>query len=80
MPPGIDAPPTRLTIRLTNEENILTIHTRAPGDTDWRKFDVQMEVSGYHHNVAYDFLSLRPALYVAGGGEARFRDFRYEAL
>ncbi len=25
-----------------------------------------MEVSGYHHNVAYDFLSLRPALYAAG--------------
>jgi hypothetical protein len=34
-------------------------------------FDVQMEVSGYHHNVAYDFLSLRP-LYSAGTGEARF--------
>lgn len=80
LPPGMAAPPRRLTIRLTNEENILTIHTRAPGDSDWRKFDVQMEVSGYHHNVAYDFLSLRPALYVAGAGAARFRSFTYEAL
>jgi hypothetical protein len=43
-------------------------------------FGVRMEVSGYHHNVAYDFLSLRPALYAAGAGEARFRDFRYQAL
>lgn len=39
-----------------------------------------MEVSGYHHNVAYDFLSLRPALYAAGSGEVRFRNFRYRAL
>jgi hypothetical protein len=34
----------------------------------------------YHHNVAYDFLSLRPVLYVAGTGEARFRDLVYRAL
>lgn len=70
----------RLDIRLTNERNILTIHTSADRRASWQKFDVQMEVSGYHHNVAYDFLSLRPALYAAGRGEARFRDFRYQAL
>jgi len=39
-----------------------------------------MEVSGYHHNVAYDFLSLRPAIYAVGGGEARFSDFIYRGL
>jgi hypothetical protein len=39
-----------------------------------------MEVSGYHHNVGYDFLSLRPAVYAAGTGEVRFRDFKYRAL
>lgn len=74
------APVSRLRIRLTNDRNILTIHTRAPGEPRWRKFDVQMEVSGYHHNVAYDFLSLRPAVYAAGQGEARFSDFTYRAL
>ncbi|MFM6854710.1 MAG: family 43 glycosylhydrolase [Sphingopyxis sp.] len=75
------APAQRLRLRVTNDRNIVTIHTRAPDDADWRKFDVQMEVSGYHHNVAYDFLSLRPALYCAGGsGQAVFRDFRYAAL
>jgi xylan 1,4-beta-xylosidase len=70
----------RLSLRLTNDRNILTIHTSDDGRATWRKFDVQMEVSGYHHNVAYDFLSLRPALYAAGSGEARFRNFTYEAL
>jgi xylan 1,4-beta-xylosidase len=73
-------PPRRLQIRLENDRNILTIRTRADASASWVKFDVQMEVSGYHHNVAYDFLSLRPALYAAGQGAARFRHFRYEAL
>jgi hypothetical protein len=39
-----------------------------------------MEVSGYNHNTVYDFLSLRPAIYVAGPGEARFRAVKYRAL
>jgi beta-xylosidase len=47
---------------------------------DWEKFDVQIETSGYHHNVAYDFLSLRPAIYSAGAGEARFKNLRYKGL
>ena len=67
-------------LRLTNDRNILTIHTSADRGATWQKFDVQMEVSGYHHNVAYDFLSLRPALYAAGSGEARFSNFTYQAL
>jgi beta-xylosidase len=67
-------------MRLTNDRNILTIHTSGDGGRTWQKFDVQMEVSGYHHNVAYDFLSLRPALYVAGQGAARFANVTYQAL
>jgi xylan 1,4-beta-xylosidase len=75
------ATPIRKTkLRLTNDRNILTIHTSTDEGASWQKFDVQMEVSGYHHNVAYDFLSLRPALYAAGKGEVRFRNFIYEAL
>ena len=71
---------TKLRIRLTNIRNILTIHTSIDGGASWKKFDVQMEVSGYHHNVAYDFLSLRPAFYAAGEGEARFSSFVYRGL
>ena len=74
------APSRRLRIRLTNLQNILTIHTSTDGGRSWQKFDVQMELSGYHHNVAYDFLSLRPALYAAGQGEARFSNFVYRGL
>lgn len=70
----------RLRLRLTNIRNILTIHTSLDDGASWQKFDVQMELSGYHHNVAYDFLSLRPALYAAGQGEARFPNFIYRGL
>jgi beta-xylosidase len=70
----------RLQVQLTNDRNVVTLHTRTDAASAWRKFGVQMETSGYHHNVAYDFLSLRPALYAAGRGEVRFRNFEYEAL
>jgi beta-xylosidase len=66
-------------MRLTNIRHVVTIYTSSDGRT-WEKFGTQMEVSGYHHNVAYDFLSLRPALYAAGQGEVRFRNFTYRAL
>ena len=79
-PRGPAAETRSMRLRLANDRNILTIHTSRDGGSSWQKFDVQMEVSGYHHNTAYDFLSLRPALYAAGSGEARFRNFTYRAL
>jgi xylan 1,4-beta-xylosidase len=78
--PAASRVPAAMRIRLSNERNILTIHTSLDQGLSWQKFDVQMEVSGYHHNVAYDFLSLRPALYAAGQGEARFANFKYRGL
>jgi beta-xylosidase len=69
----------RLWLRITNDRNIVTIHHSPDGET-WNQFNVQMEVSGYHHNVAYDFLSLRPGIYAAGDGEVRFRKLVYQAL
>lgn len=66
-------------MRLTNDRHIVTIDYSADGKT-WERFDTRMDVSGYHHNVAYDFLSLRPAIYAAGEGEVRFRNFTYRAL
>jgi len=69
----------RLHLQIENNRHIVTIHYSVDGKR-WSKYGVQMEVSGYHHNVAYDFLSLRPAIYAAGKGAAVFRDMRYEAL
>jgi xylan 1,4-beta-xylosidase len=68
-----------LHLRLRNDRHIVTIEYSVDG-VQWERYDRGMEVSGYHHNVGYDFLSLRPALYAAGSGEVRFRNFRYRAL
>ncbi len=64
---------------MTNDRHVVTIHHSQDGKA-WTKFDVQMEVSGYHHNVAGDFLSLRPAIFVAGTGEAAFSRLGFRAL
>jgi xylan 1,4-beta-xylosidase len=69
----------RMWIRLRNDRHIVTLDYSADGKT-WERYDRAIEVSGYHHNVAYDFLSLRPALYASGPGEVRFRNFKYRAL
>lgn len=75
-PPGMGQ---RLQLRITNNRHIVSIHYRVDAGR-WTRFGVQMEVSGYHHNVAGDFLSLRPAIYVSGDGVAHFRNARYAAL
>ncbi len=69
-----------LRVRLTNREHVLTLHTSADGGSTWQKYGTQMEVSGYHHNVAGGFMALRPALYAAGTGALRCRRWRYTAL
>jgi beta-xylosidase len=69
----------KLWIRLLNDRHLVSLYYSADG-RDWKRYDTRMDVSGYHHNTAYDFLSLRPALYVSGDGLARFRSFRYRAL
>jgi beta-xylosidase len=70
---------TRLWMRIRNDRHIVTIHYSRDGRA-WTKFDVQMEVSGYHHNVSGDFLSLRPGIYAAGTGNVTVRGIQYRAL
>ncbi|MXP10287.1 family 43 glycosylhydrolase [Pseudoblastomonas halimionae] len=71
---------SRMLMRVTNRAHIVVFDTSGDGGRTWQRFDRGMEVSGYHHNVRGDFLMLRPGLYAAGPGEARFRDFRFTAL
>jgi len=70
----------KMRIRIANKRHIVAIHTSGDGGKTWRRFDRGMEVSGYHHNVRGGFLMLRPGLYSAGRGEARFSNFKFEAL
>lgn len=70
----------KLRMRVTNNRHILTIHTSHDQGESWQKYGVQMDVTGYNHNVAYGFMSLRPAIYAAGTGKVRFSNLVYRAL
>ncbi|MEH0166629.1 family 43 glycosylhydrolase [Roseateles microcysteis] len=70
----------KLRLRVTNQRHVMTIHSSADAGKTWHKFGTQMDVSGYHHNVAGGFMSLRPALFAAGQGQVRFSRLSYEAL
>ena len=70
----------RLRMRVANRSHIVAFHLSGDNGATWHRFDRGMEVSGYHHNVRGGFLMLRPGLYSAGAGEARFRDFRFTAI
>lgn len=67
-------------IRIANKRHVVAIHVSGDGGRTWTRFDRGMEVSGYHHNVRGGFLMLRPGLYAAGKGAARFSNFVYRAL
>jgi beta-xylosidase len=69
----------RMTLRIRNDEHIVTGWYRVPGG-EWTRHAIRYETSGYHVNTTGDLLSLRPALYATGSGEARFRDFTYRKL
>ncbi|HJV62247.1 MAG TPA: family 43 glycosylhydrolase, partial [Albitalea sp.] len=65
-------------VKVTNHENVVSFHYSRDGQ-QWTRHPWQMEVSGFHHNVFGGFLSLRIALFAAGGGAVRFRRFGYRA-
>jgi xylan 1,4-beta-xylosidase len=74
------APPTRrISMRIVNQEQIVTFYYSVDGKT-WTRHGVRSEVSGYNANTVDNLLSLRPALFGAGEGKVTFRNFRYKAL
>ena len=67
-----------LSLRVRNEENVASFFVRGDGEA-WRKV-VSYEVSGYNHNMADGFMSLRPALFSSGDGAVTYRSFSYRAF
>ena len=66
-------------LKVTNRANVVTFHYSHDGKT-WTQHPWQMEVSGYHHNVFGGFLALKVAIFSAGRGEVRARNFVYRSL
>jgi xylan 1,4-beta-xylosidase len=67
-------------LRLTNDNNVVTYHYSHDGGRTWALHGLRMEVSGIHHNVFGEFLSLRVGIYSANEGSIVMRDFDYRAL
>lgn len=66
-------------LKVTNKANVVTFHYSHDGKT-WTQHPWQMEVSGYNHNVFGGFVSLKVAIFSAGNGEVRARNFVYKSL
>jgi len=66
-------------VKVTSRANVVTFYYSVDGQR-WTQHPWQMEVSGLHHNVFGGFLSLRLALFAAGRGEVRARNFVYRGL
>ena len=70
----------RVRLQLTNREHVVTFRYSHDDGRTWVQHPWQMEVSGLHHNVFGGFTSLRLALFSAGPGEVRVRNFNYRGI
>ncbi|WP_339310956.1 family 43 glycosylhydrolase [Paenibacillus sp. FSL M7-0896] len=66
-----------VTLRLVNDEHQISIYFRSSAIEQWVKLDHGYEMSGFHHNVLGNFLSLRIALDATGDGTVQFSEFYY---
>ena len=66
-------------LRIVNRRNRVEFLASETGRA-WQVLALGIDVSGYQHNVLRGFQALRPALAASGSGDARFTDFRYNAL
>ncbi|WP_339310967.1 family 43 glycosylhydrolase [Paenibacillus sp. FSL M7-0896] len=65
-----------VTLRIVNDKHQVSLYFR-DSEEQWSKLDHGFEMSGYHHNVLGDFLSLRIALNATGEGKVYFNRFIY---
>lgn len=69
----------RLWLKLKVNENIVTGYYSYDG-ADWKKEPWGMDISGYHHNTLYDFLSMLPGVFASGEGQVRFSELQFKQL
>lgn len=69
-------------LKVMNLHHDLVMYSSTDGQ-NWTKTNSNLEISGYHHNVARDrppTEGLRLGLYAYGSGNAVFRDFQYRVI
>ena len=66
-------------LRILNDHHEVSFYYSADGK-EWSKMGRTIEVSGFHHNVFYGFMSLRAGFYAFGEGNAVFDNFVYRKM
>ncbi len=66
-------------LRLKNMNNTVDMYYSTNG-IKWNKIQNSFEVSGMHHNVLSEFLSLRIGLCSIGEGNVTFKNFKYKRI
>lgn len=74
----LNASATSVTIRIVNDKQEIDCYYRLPGKP-WCHLRASFDIHCYNENAFGGFLAVRPALYVAGSGNATFSSFRYIA-
>jgi xylan 1,4-beta-xylosidase len=69
----------QLWLKIRNINHIITGYYSYNG-IDWEKEIWGMDISGYHHNTLYDFVSVLPGLFAYGEGNVRFSNFEFKVL
>jgi xylan 1,4-beta-xylosidase len=67
----------QLWLKIQNNNNIVTGYYSYDGFS-WSKEPWSRDISGYHHNVLYDFISILPGLFAYGEGDVRFSEFQFK--
>ena len=75
----IAAPGNKMTLRILFDHNEVEFFA-GPDEKSLKKFANSEDLEGYNHTTFGGYLSLRPAIYTSGEGEAIFRNFRYKKL
>ena len=70
---------TQMWLKIRTVNHIVTGYYSYNG-IDWEKEIWGMDISGYHHNTLYGFISVLPGIFAYGEGEVRFSNFEYKIL
>jgi xylan 1,4-beta-xylosidase len=75
----IAVPGNKMTLRILFDRNDVEFFA-GPDENSLEKFANSEDLEGYNHCTFGGYLSLRPALYAAGDGNAMFKNFRYRKM
>lgn len=66
-----------LWLKIRNRNQIATGFYSYDG-INWKQEPWSRDISGYHHNVLYDFISILPGLFAYGEGSVQFSEFQFK--